>query len=135
MASLQPVQFEIGGRKYSTIPLTGFDVLDLNRIVDDMWSRMVDNVRSRGIAADDKAAVMSAMTDALSSELAHMSKEDYRNLIEMTRSSTTLMGGAKEKDTRLSSADIVGDAFAGHLVDLPNVLVEVWSANKLSPFA
>lgn len=135
MASLQPVQFEIGGRKYSTIPLTGFDVLDLNRIVDDMWSRMVENVRSRGIAADDKTAVMSAMTDALSSELAHMSKEEYRNLVEMTLSSTTLIGGAKEKDTRLSNADIVGDAFAGHLVDLPNVLVEVWSANKLSPFA
>ena len=48
MATLQPVQFEVGGRKYSTIPLTGFDALDLDRIVADKWSGMHAAVAALG---------------------------------------------------------------------------------------
>ena len=119
MATLQPVQFEVGGRKYSTIPLTGFDALDLDRIVADKWSGMHAAVAALGI---DKA-------------LAAMSREEYRNLLELSLGSTTLIGAATEKDVRLANADVIGEAFVGHLVDIPEVLLAVWSANKLSPFA
>ena len=64
-----------------------------------------------------------------------MSRDDYKKLLELSLSSTTLIGGAKEKDTRLSDADVIGNAFAGHLADIPEVLAAVWSANKLTPFA
>ena len=135
MANLQPVQFEIGGRKYSTIPLTGFDVLDLERKVADMWLRMQKTVKAQDIDGDDKVSVSNAMNEALAKEMASMSRDEYRNFLELSLSSTTLMGGENERDVRLSDADAVGNAFAGHLLDLPNVIVEVWAANKLSPFA
>ena len=135
MAALQPVQFEIGGRKYSTIPLTGFDVLDLDRKVADMWVRMANDVKGKDVDREDKLAVTKAMSDALAKELSSMSRDEYRNILEMTFSSTTLIGDKNEKDIRLSDADAVGNAFVGHLLDLPNVIVEVWAANKLSPFA
>ena len=130
-----PVQFEVGGRKYATIPITGFDVLDLDRIVTEMWSSMHTKVTVQGIDPENKTAVGTAMARELTKEFASMSREEYRNLLELSLSSTTLIGGAKEKDTRLSDADVIGNAFAGHLVDIPEVLLAVWTANKLTPFA
>ena len=130
-----PVQFEVGGRKYSTIPLTGFDVLDLDRIVTDTLYAVHSRVRSQGIGTDNKNEFGGAIARELTKEFASMSREDYRKLLELSLSSTTLIGGAKEKDTRLSDADVIGNAFAGHLVDIPEVLAAVWTANKLTPFA
>lgn len=135
MATLQPVQFEVGGRKYSTIPLTGFDALDLDRIVSDKWSGMHAAVAALGIDKEDKVAIGTAMARELTKALAAMSREEYRNLLELSLGSTTLIGGATEKDVRLAKADVIGEAFVGHLVDIPEVLLSVWSANKLSPFA
>ncbi len=88
-----------------------------------------------GIDPEDKTAVGTAMARELTKEFASMSREEYRILLELSLSSTTLIGGAKEKDTRLSNADVIGNAFAGHLVDIPEVLLAVWTANKLTPFA
>ena len=130
-----PVQFEVGGRKYATIPLTGFDVLDLDRIVAEKWVAMHSRVTVLGIDPEDKTAVGTAMARELTKEFASMSREEYRKLLELSLSSTTLIGGAKEKDTRLSDAEVIGKAFVGHLVDIPEVLLAVWTANKLSPFA
>lgn len=130
-----PVQFEVGGRKYVTIPITGFDVLDLDRIVAEKWVAMHSRVMVLGIDPENKTAVGTAMARELTKEFASMSREEYRNLLELSLSSTTLIGGAKEKDTRLSDADVIGNAFAGHLVDIPEVLLAVWTANKLTPFA
>ena len=135
MATLQPVQFEVGGRKYFTIPLTGFDALDLDRIVADKWSGMHSAVAALGIDKEDKVAIGTAMARELTKALAGMSREEYRNLLELSLGSTTLIGGATEKDVRLANADVIGEAFVGHLVDIPEVLLAVWSANKLSPFA
>lgn len=135
MATLQPVQFEVGGRKYATIPLTGFDVLDLDRIVSDKWSGMHAAVAALGIDKEDKVAIGTAMARELTKALAGMSREEYRNLLELSLGSTTLIGGATEKDMRLANANVIGEAFVGHLVDIPEVLLAVWSANKLSPFA
>lgn len=135
MATLQPVQFEVGGRKYSTIQLTGFDALDLDRIVADKWSGMYAAVSALGIDKEDKVAIGTAMARELTKALAGMSREEYRNLLELSLGSTTLIGAATEKDVRLANADVIGEAFVGHLVDIPEVLLAVWSANKLSPFA
>lgn len=135
MATLQPVQFEVGGRKYSTIALTGFDALDLDRIVADKWSGMHAAVAALGIDKEDKVAIGTAMARELTKALAGMSSEEYRKLIELSLGSTTLIGAATEKDVRLANADVIGEAFVGHLVDIPEVLLAVWSANKLSPFA
>ena len=135
MAKLQPVQFEVNGRKYSTIPLTGFDALDLDRIVTDKWSGMHAAVASMGIDKDDKLAIGTAMARELTKALAKMSREEYRNLVELSLGSTTLIGAGTEKDIKLSNADIIGEAFQGHLPDFSEVLLAVWTANKLSPFA
>lgn len=135
MAAIEPKKFSVGGREFVTIPIQGFDALDLNRVVTSMWTDMHENVSRKGVDPKDKQAVGAAMADELTRCFRNMGREEYRSILEMTLSSTTLVGGANEKDTRLSDADTVGQAFAGHLADLPEVLLAVWAANRLTPFA
>lgn len=133
--------FEVGGRKYSTIPLTGFDVLDLDRVVAAKWAEIHSRVSKSGLSTEgmsdeeSKKAVGLAVANELTKIFAEMPREEYRNLIELTLSTTVAMGGKNEKNVKLSDAETIGTFFAGHVSDLHEVLIAVWEANRLSPFA
>ncbi len=123
MSFTKPIDFEVNGYKYQTIPIKGMDALELDRKVLGIWSKLLRSGSAEGDAVSQFSAVFS-----------EMSRTEFENLVFMTLSSTTALGKVGEPDVRLTG-DAVANHFADHKADFYNVLIAVWEANKLSPFA
>ena len=132
--ALEPKTFEVGGYRYSCIPHSGRKSLELNRIVTGLWVKLMGNVRARSGEDDEQIERLGKFVDALAITFLEMPTDEYENLLGMTFANTVAIGGDKEPDVKLSSVDIVGDHFAEHKTDTHLVMLQIWEANKLSPF-
>lgn len=126
----EPINFEINGMKFQTIPLTGRNVLILNQ-------KVLNVVSSFLISASDKKlkSKIAIGLDALTSALGSLSEEEYSELIEKTLCTTVAIGKEKKDiDVRLSDLDVIGNVFSEHPMDIYQVLFKIWELNKLGPF-
>lgn len=134
MATLGPVNFEVGGHKYSCIPHTGMGALNLDRVVTGIWNKVIGNVRASAGTEDEKAERIGKFFDAFSLTLLDMKEEDFERIVVDSFCHTVAIGDGKEKDMKLSDGDTIGDHFADHKGDMNLVLLRIWEANRLSPF-
>lgn len=119
----KPIDFEVNGYQYQTLPIKGMDALELDRKVLGIWSKLLQRETP---AAD--------LVSGFSSVFSEMPRKDFEELVLMTLSSTTALGGTGVPNVRLTG-DAIAEHFADHKADFYNVLIAVWEANKLSPFA
>lgn len=132
--ALEPKIFEVGGFKYSCIPHGGRKSLELNRIVTGLWVKLMGNVSAHSGEDDEQSLRLAKFVDALTLTFLEMSPDEYEKLVSMTFENTVAVGNDKEPDLKLASVDIVGDHFADHKTDAHLVMLQIWEANKLSPF-
>jgi hypothetical protein len=124
---IKPVTFEVGGRRYQTIPLTGFEALELDRVVSGL---AVQAIGSIGAARSSGGPLGMAM--ALGSVLRGVAKSDYRELLTTSFSQTVALSDTG-KDESLAG-DGVAAHFVGRFADMYECLVKVWEANQFTPF-
>lgn len=127
---IDPVKFEFNGETYQVLPHTGFEAMDLDRKVADVFARLA----SRVDVAPDSPEYAQRYFVAQGETFASYSREEYRDLVEDTFRRVTVATPGK-KNVSLATAEAVADHFASRFADLYNVMFEVWRANRFSPFA
>lgn len=128
---MEPTNFEIEGRKYQALPLRGFDVLELDRIVSGLTLRSIGVATLANFgAAKDRMVLVAGFARGI----AEMPVDHYRRLVDLTFQGCVAVGaGPKGADMALAG-DAIGDHFAGHLIDMYQAMYNIWEGNKLSPF-
>ena len=117
--------FTAGGNEYQTTLFTGRKVLSLNNRVTSVMSRIV----STKVSSKNKVVVG---LDALSNAFGTMDESDFDKLIADTLCETVYLGKENEAPLKLVG-DAVGDHFAGHPMDLYEVVFNVWRINSFGP--
>lgn len=120
---LNPIDFELNGEKYQSLPHTGFEALNLDRKVNALFTR----VFRAGAATDGE--FYAAITEALS----EYSDAEYRWLVETTFNRSTVMTDGKQH-RRLSDMDTIAEQFSGRGSELYAAMLRIWKEEKLSPF-
>ena len=118
--------FTAGGNEYQTTLFTGRKVLSLNNRVTSVMSRIV----STKVSSTNKVVVG---LDALSNAFGTMDESDFDKLIADTLCETVNLGKENEAPLKLVG-DAVGDHFAGHPMDLYEVVFNVWRIHSFGPF-
>ena len=119
-------KFTSGGNEYQTTLFTGRKVLGINNRVTSVMSRIV----SSKVTGTNKIAVG---LEALSNAFGTMSEEDFNNLVSDSLCETVYLGKENEAPVKLVG-DAIGNHFAGHPMDLYDVLFNVWRINSFGPF-
>lgn len=134
MATLGPVNFEVGGHKYCCIPHTGMKALDLDRVVNGLWQKVIGNIRANAGTDGEKDERIGKFLSSFSLTLLDMDEGGFERVVVDSFSHTVAIGDGREPDVKLDSGDAIGDHFADHKGDLNLVLLRIWEANRFTPF-
>ena len=124
MSMKDPVNYEVGGNKYVTIPLTGRKAMRLDKLVTPIIFQL-----GRKAAKLTKADLAILLCEKMS----ELSEERFEEIRSLTFDGTMFAGNDKEKSFSLDSEEFY-DHFEGRLIEMYNVFVEAWGAHKLTPF-
>lgn len=127
---VKPVDFEVGGLRYQTIPLTGFQSLELDRTVTGISLQAFGSLGRMRTGGKAGAAIGIAM--AIADVVREMPKEAYRELVVSTFSQTVALSETG-KDVPLAG-EAVANHFTGRFLDMYECMYKVWEANQFSPF-
>jgi hypothetical protein len=119
-------KFTVGGNEYQTTLFTGRKVLGLNNRVMAVLSRII----STKVSSSNKLVIG---LDALANSFGTMDEEAFNSLVSDTLCETVYLGKENEAPLKLVG-DAVGNHFAGHPMDLYEVVFNVWRINSFGPF-
>lgn len=119
----EPVNIEVNGFSYQVLPATGINALDLDRFVFGLWSSINDFKDG-----DD-------FVKKFSTAFYRMEKDEFERLLSLTFRGVSYIGGDGEGNVILSNTNAIAEHFADHRGDMYTVMIEIWKANKLTPFA
>lgn len=114
---------ELESRKYQVYPITGRRALMLDRKVLSLV------VNALGMSANK-----SAMTQAILVEFGKMPEDDFDKLVQETLDGVVYVGDEVSKAITLSG-DSIWEHFKGRIDDLYKIILMVWEAYELTPFA
>lgn len=116
------IELEFNGYHYQVLPITGIYALELDRKVFGVWSKLHD---FKGDAD---------FLEKFSSIFSEMEQSAFENLLLLSFRGVSVIGENGQSNISLNSVNAIAEHFASHRNDLYSVLVELWKANKLSPF-
>lgn len=119
---MDPKKIEVNGREYQVIPATGMNAINLDRKVFGLWYKL---------DFSNDTAFMNSFGRVVS----EMAPDEYEELLRLTFNGVSYVGKPGEPNASLITIQGVAEHFAEHKADLYFVMIEVWKANKLSPFA
>ena len=124
MSVKDPVKYTVGGRNYTTIPLTGRESIRLDKMVTPIVFGLGAIARNR---PKGEIAVL------LCEKLGSMDDDKFEELRKLTFRGTMFDGSDTEKSISLEG-DECYTHFEGRLVDMYSVMAAAWEAHKLTPF-
>lgn len=124
MSVKDPVKYSVGGRNYTTIPLTGRDSIRLDKMVMPIVF---------GLGKVSGKLTQGEIALLLCEKMGNLPEEKFEEIRRLTFRGTMFDGSDKEKSISLEG-DECYNHFEGRLIDMYNVMVAAWEAHKLTPF-